>query len=130
MKESTIQGLLATFQAIANMTEDETIIAICHEALARAEADREMSVKLPEPLLISIHLHMVAADALARVASSQPKEIKGKKKDIILAAAMNSALDVFTKMPEDRQHDLLIQSAKRLADLSGARTVEHRFQEL
>lgn len=128
MNGSTNQGLLATLQAIANLTEDEVIIGICAHAIAQAEAEKFCTAELPEPLLISIHLYMLAAHALAHAASEQPEGIKGLPVDAVLATAINGALDSFEAMTQERRHEVLIISAQKLGEMSGAASVDHRYE--
>lgn len=127
MKDSTIQGLLATFQAIANMTEDQAIVATCHAAIAQAEADNTLTAELPEPLMVAMHTYMVAAHVLAKSLSTQPVEIKGKPGEALLDMAIDMAIENYQGKPRDEQVKALVATAKRLGELSGAITVEHKL---
>ena len=124
MKDSTIQGLIATFQAIANMTEDEAIVATCREAIARAEADNTITAEIPEPLMVAINGYIVAGWMLAKGLSTQPIETKGKPVEILLNTTLTVAIETFLSKPRDQQLEELKQAAQHLGEFSGAIAVE------
>ena len=124
MKDSTIQGLIATFQAIANMTEDEAIVATCREAIARAEADNTITAEIPEPLMVAINGYMVAGWMLAKGLSTQPIEAKGKPVEMLLKMTLRAAIETFLSKPRDQQLEQLKQAAQHLGEFSGAIAVE------
>ena len=124
MKDSTIEGLIATFQAIANMTEDEAIVATCREAIARAEADNTITAEIPEPLMVAINGYIVAGWMLAKGLSTQPIETKGKPVEILLNTTLTVAIETFLSKPRDQQLEELKQAAQHLGEFSGAITVE------
>lgn len=128
MNGSTVDRLLATFQAIAEITEDKVIARLCLHAIDQAEAEKFCTAELPEPLLISIHLYMLAAHALAHAASEQPGGIKGLPVKAILATAIQGALDSFEALTQERKHEVLIISARKLGEMSGAASVDHRYE--
>lgn len=78
------------------------------------------SFDLPEPLLKVIHIQLIAAQALARAAAEQPKEMKGKEPKTLMAMACQRAEDIFNALPEDKQHKALVKTAAKLAYQSGA----------
>ncbi len=124
MKDSTIQSLLAALQAIADMSEDEAIVAACREAIARAEADNTITAEIPEPLMVAINGYMVAGWMLANGLSTQPIEAKGKPVEILLNMTLTVAIETFLSKPRNQQLEQLKQAAQNLGEFSGAIAVE------
>lgn len=130
MQQSTIEGLLATFQAIVNMTEDEAIIAACETAIARAEADKTYTAEIPEPLLAAVYIYMASAHTLATIASERPKALRGMKPEELFELVSGTTRVKLLEAPEAEQHEILIQAAGVLAKVSGAVSFSHREEDL
>lgn len=124
MKDSTIQSLLAALQAIADMSEDEAIVAACREAIAQAEADNTITAEIPEPLMVAINGYMVAGWMLANGLSIQPIQAKGKPVEMLLKMTLRAAIETFLSKPRDQQLEQLKHAAQHLSEFSGAIAVE------
>lgn len=124
MKDSTIQSLLAALQAIADMSEDEAIVAACREAIAQAQADNSLIAQIPEPLMVAINGYMVAGWMLANGLSTQPIEAKGKPVEILLKMTLAGAIESFLSKPRDQQLEQLKHAAQHLGEFSGAIAIE------
>ena len=82
--------------------------------------EKVKTIEIPEEMLTAIHISFVAARALARLASDQPKEVRGQDPTKIVEMMVETAEEVFKAKPEDEQIRLLIKAGETLAKLSGA----------
>ena len=91
---------------------------------------KRVTFKIPEEMLTAMHITFVAAHALARLASDQPKELKGQDPTRMMEMMVETAEEVFKAKPKDEQIRLLIKAGETLAKLSGATSVKAEVREV
>ena len=79
-----------------------------------------VTVEIPEELLMAMHIYVEAAHGMAKLASQQPKELKGKKPRDIFDITILTVIKTFEAKPQAEQMRLLIETARKLAETSGA----------
>jgi hypothetical protein len=91
---------------------------------------KRVTVEIPEALLTAMHIYIVAAHSLAKMASDQPKELKGQDPTRMMEMMVEAAENIFDAKPKREQIRLLVETATKLAEASGAASMEAEVREV
>ena len=86
--------------------------------------EKVKTIEIPEELLMAMHIYVEAAHGMAKLASQQPKELKGKKPRDIFDITILAVVKAFEAKPQAEQIRLLIETARKLAETWEAMTPE------
>ena len=89
----------------------------------------KITVKMPQELLAAMHIYVVAAHTMASMASDQPEELRGKEPGEIFEATVLSVAEIFEAKSKTEQIQLLVLTARKLAETSGAVSIKAEIRE-
>lgn len=90
----------------------------------------KVTVEIPEALLTAMHIYIVATHSLAKMASDQPKELKGQDPTRMMEMMVEAAENIFDAKPKREQIRLLVETATKLAEASGATSMKAEVREV